>query len=339
MTIVFCNQATDQLINYFLRYNATLMVKSPDKHNGTHGMNGSTHTSFPGSLQQQSEGLHNEELSFPLLPEGDLPELVNENKPPLEWIPFLAKEHVKQFGTGFWMDEDRVVWEQKEQDFQELLKVKAIIDEDLSDDEFEQRIGEIEVTLLSTYLFRRLNDPDILVTKLHEGTTPFAHTINVLRKLRTDGLSHEAVRAARWSAIWHDVGKIWGAIIPAGIFHSYISALISSEFLFRYGHDLSDELIAQTQFNIYYHHTPEGYGKRIFDEEAQNRLRNKEAAIAFYLLVVADVTSIENFDPQYIVNINSILQKFNLEAYQELQRLGLLMVMEEQPAAVVRQPV
>lgn len=76
------------------------------------------------------------------------------------------------------------------------------------DREFRDRIiPKLQDYLTPSPIFQRLNDPNIVVTAAHQGTTPYTHIWNVVRCLQTRGLGPEMAGLVRLSAIYHDTGK------------------------------------------------------------------------------------------------------------------------------------
>ncbi len=215
-------------------------------------------------------------------------------------------------------------WEKRDEDFQMLEGVKSIIDEDLSDADFVERIPEIEKILRSTWLFQQLDDPNITVSTAHKGTTPFAHTIEVLRQLRTDGLDVQTVRAVRWTAIWHDVGKIFGAVLPPARFHSGISAMAGWDYLSQRCSDLSSGQIFDVFFAIVNHHLSEGIGVGWMPwVEASNRLYGQNGVLLWYVLAAADILSIPTYS-NFVKDLDNILQAIRPDVYERVLQLGLL---------------
>lgn len=242
-----------------------------------------------------------------------------------------ALQHVFEKFPEFNIEENlSVSWDERDADFKKILKVKEIIDLDLGDDDFIIQLPELKKILLSTFIFKKLDDKNIQVTKAHNGETPFEHTINVLKKLKTTGLPKEVVKAVRWAAVWHDIGKIFGATYEFGRFHSQLSTYISWEFFYEHCKDLSPQLIQQILFAIQFHHTSEGFnlkwlGKTEEDvnREAQNRLQRVDVVTLLYVLSTADILSVSEYQ-HFVEILNNMLWLFQPELHTGIKALGLL---------------
>lgn len=253
-------------------------------------------------------------------------------------VTLQALQHVFENFPDFEIEEDlSVTWEKKERDFETLLKVKNIIDLDLSDEEFNRQIHKIKRILVRTDIFRRLDDKDIKVSHAHTGVTPFKHTLNAVKGLVTNGLPKEMVRAIRWATIWHDIGKIFGADIQFGRFHSQLSVQICWEFFYTHCKDLSPELIQQMLFAIQFHHTSEGFSLKWLgstddevEKEARNRLQKWEVVVMLYVMSAADILSIAEYQG-HVEKLNGMMKELQPKYYQAINALGLFRTVLREP--------
>lgn len=235
---------------------------------------------------------------------------------------------IENFSPVFRVEDGRIKWEQRDLDFKKLLALQEIINQDLSDADWRAQLPQIEKILLDTWIFQKLNSEDIKVSKAHIGNTPFRHTINVMEQLITNGLPVEVVRAVRLSAVWHDVGKLFGADLPTAKYHAFLSSMLSWDFFYEYT-DLSPELIQRVLFAIQFHHTSEGFDFKWLAEteegnltEAKNRLGHLEAAVVLYALAAADISSIQAY-AHFVGNLNNMLRIFQPELHEGLKALDL----------------
>lgn len=218
--------------------------------------------------------------SVPLLPSGD----VEQN-----WYPpalnIIIEKHPdfwgKENGCLAWKDE-RV----KNEFFQNLLKVEKLLEEtkELNDEQFEAHIAELEEILLANPVIKLLDDPEIQVSKAHNGTTPFRHIINALRRANTADFSSEMRKALRWIILAHDWGKMFGATGYESRLHGHQSVLLFYEFLYSHV-DLPEQLKKKVIEVIENHHLFEvrvrefakmnGYGSKEEKRTAYRSIRNK----------------------------------------------------------------
>jgi hypothetical protein len=264
--------------------------------------------------------------SQPLLPEGVLTERSHEDK---------AIEHVrKKFKVNFTTLEQEIYrvgsnnaekkriieikWERREKDFNILEKVKQIIDQDLNDEEYRKEIPNIETILLDTWIFNQQNNSEIKVSQAHTGVTPFAHTMDVLRLLKTDGLEKNEIRAIRWAAVWHDIGKIFGAVPPEAYFHSQLSVNISEAFFRQQYPDWTEDFTEHVLDSIRYHHISEAYDRGwLTIDQLAKRLKNDQTALFIYILGAADVTSIKAYE-KYVDVLNRLIISRKPNLYHKL---------------------
>ena len=289
--------------------------------------------------------------------------MVGRTRKNSELLSEFAWEIINKPESMFFLDKDDsdgIDWNGSERDIVIFTQVLKILEhtQDLDDEQFlKECLGEIESLLNHSVLFNGLDSPSIVVSEAHNGTTPKEHSINVLKKLRTMGVSSETRVMLRFSALFHDVGKASCVGLseeeiqlilanPASEIHSSypnhseISTLviqkIRKELLERFPFSkkvLSEDLWSSLEFVVLYHHLIPNiylYKIRTLQESAEqisNLEKSQQLAVllGLYLLNMADVDSNDYYRSCLADNSSSfgkILGAINIDLSAE--ELGIL---------------
>lgn len=216
-------------------------------------------------------------------------------------------------------------WPTRAEDFRLFDQVKKIINLDLPDTLFAERVATIEFILKDSVLFQKLQSPALQVSPHHNNTRPATHTLDVLSLVESNGLDPEIARAVRWAAFFHDFGKLFGAAGPESKYHPVLSSFLAYEYLYDNVENISDLLKQKLLFVIQYHHSLEEYAHgRIDDIEIRNRLNDDQTSELMYLLVKADLQSLTKTET-YLQDLETFYFLNKIDVYQRLAMRGVIL--------------
>lgn len=182
---------------------------------------------------------------------------------------------------------------------EDLLKIKELLDLELDDKEFREKISDIGKLLPRPFGAMQ----GMGQTQPHWGIDPTEHTLNALRELNTEGLAKEDQKIARSVIPFHDVGKV---IDPLSRCHPKRSKEIAADYVKKMGWEGEDgERILR---HIAYHDALGDIARR----DGYNILDPDEVALFFpdlrelelhHRVVKADVSSIPGL-AAYLRNID-----------------------------------
>lgn len=124
-------------------------------------------------------------------------------------------------------DNPRLEWSTYDVDAQLLVKAGQLLwqKRQVSDATFRAMVHPQVLEILNqSEIFQRLNSPDIVVTKAHQGIPPYRHTINVVESLATEetGLNDRQVFILRLAGYLHDTGKA----VSGGISYDEVKSMM-----------------------------------------------------------------------------------------------------------------
>lgn len=182
---------------------------------------------------------------------------------------------------------------------EKLRAIRAILDENLSDIEFKNRLPELRSLLPAP--FRQMIG--VQQTSPHGDFDPTDHTLNTLHELDTTALDDEERHIARLVLCFHDVGKVIDAQSRE---HPRWSETIAADYLEKMGYtpEVSRHALKHIKWHELLGDIARQDGYNIFDaRDALEIFDTDEDLELHYRIVRADVASIPGLE-RYIPNID-----------------------------------
>lgn len=202
-----------------------------------------------------------------------------------------------------------------------LLKIKELVDLNLSDEEFRQKLPEIQSMLPRQFEAMEGFEQ----SSPHGDFDPVEHTINALRLLEVDDLEERDKKIARVALIFHDVGKV---VNPTSRAHPYRSEEIAVDHLEKMGFAEEDkiEILAQVRYHDALGEVARRDGHNMFDEkEALLMFPNQRQLDIHYKVARADIESIPGLswaiyeiDETYELMSEKIREKSHLKEVEKM---------------------
>ncbi len=172
---------------------------------------------------------------------------------------------------------------------EKLLVIKEILDKDLKDDDFREKV----TTVLPDLLPRPFQEMEGMEqSPPHDYWDPTEHTLNALELLDTRKLDSEQRLIARTALIFHDVGKVFD---PKSRLHAYRSAKIACNYLEKMGFSekQSTEILGQIRCHDALGEVTRRDGENMFNyEDLLLFFPNKKSLEIHRAVVMADIGSI-----------------------------------------------
>ncbi len=169
-----------------------------------------------------------------------------------------------------------------------LIKIKEVLEEDLSDEDFKNKIPEIRALLPK--VFEEMEGLE--QSGPHGNCDPTDHTINALGLLETENLEKRDRMIARLAIIFHDTGKVYDAQSRV---HSRRSEKIAKNYLDKMGVNKEDqvEILAQVKYHDLLGEATRRDGHNIFDHrDVLLKFPSQRELDIHYKIAKADIGSI-----------------------------------------------
>lgn len=197
---------------------------------------------------------------------------------------------------------DRLDWQTREYDYAVMDRITTLLAsaKDVPDPVFVRDFLPGLLTLMQeSFFFAALDDPSIRVSPAHTGTTPFVHTGNVIRELETGGLTSDERYYARWSAVFHDLGKLFIATADGQQHHAEISYEVMKDYLASRQDHEAIEYLPALRFHHALEHIETADQSQVKPDEVKDYLRSlvptESARKVLAALVLADRKSIPSY--------------------------------------------
>ena len=171
-----------------------------------------------------------------------------------------------------------------------LQKIKTLLDYNLTDDEFVNKLDKLNELLPRPFQEMR----GMGQHQPHGEYDPTEHTLRALKLLKTEGFSKEAVVIARAALIFHDVGKVKD---PLSRLHAYRSENMAREYLQKMGfssEEIQNKILMQIRCHDMLGEATRIDGENIFNERDLLLIfDNQQDLDIHHAVTLADIEAID----------------------------------------------